>query len=112
MRSLAPSPDIVNESQARDTSAWLLKCLTLSMVRILVGVPGPAKRLAALVLAKLTGRYSARAACTAAMSSASSAGVTAMVERDCCECSEPSSSKTRARFTSDEHAGASLADRL
>jgi hypothetical protein len=34
--------------------------------------------------------HSARAACTAAIRSASSAGVTAIVERDCCECSEPS----------------------
>jgi hypothetical protein len=33
--------------------------------------------------------YSARAACTAAMRSASSAGVTAIVESDSCECSEP-----------------------
>jgi hypothetical protein len=33
--------------------------------------------------------YSARAACTAAIRSASSAGVTAIVESDSCECSEP-----------------------
>ena len=33
--------------------------------------------------------YSARAACTATMRSASSAGVTAIVESDSCECSEP-----------------------
>jgi hypothetical protein len=39
---------------------------------------------------KLSEHHSARAACTAAMSSASSAGVTAIVERNCCECSEPS----------------------
>jgi hypothetical protein len=45
---------------------------------------------------KLSEHHSARAACTAAMSSASSAGVTAIVERNCCECSEPSCSRTRA----------------
>jgi hypothetical protein len=34
--------------------------------------------------------HSANAACTAAISSASSPGVTAMVESESCECSEPS----------------------
>jgi hypothetical protein len=58
---------------------------------------------------KLSEHHSARAACTAAMSSASSAGVTAIVERNCCECSEPSwSQDPGSGFAGHDYAGAGV----